>query len=393
MARGCAECTSKVLKLRPRTWLCVVAMYSAVIATIATPQISHGEETPAGGGVLSEPMRYHKAHDLSLPIPQSWKVDSEINELGETPRGSLMAVDQSKQLSYPRNLGLRIIDKKIYGDRSSAKKLKKYLPIKFNRSHRGIKNYKIQDSQIIKLSNGDDAILMFGSYRLGDKEMSHIHVAIPRATFYYLLTYTDMHSLISTSSPSYVLFWNILQQIQLPPSSILTTNRASSLIIVMIALGATLIILLSLMLVRRRKSMRRLARMGVVLKKKKRSKKTKKAVLWPASKPYESLASTMSFQSSQISSQGSKRSSKKSKIHELDKTADLMDTSLDSTELNVTLDHQLEGFDDSQWSHYVPQEHVETFPVGEDQQNHLILDTEIDDQEIPGEASPFLDAG
>ena len=233
---------------------------------------------PGENLILKEPSKPHKIYDMTLHLPQSWKVDKQFNENPGIKYGSLMAVDQNKTLTYPRNLEVRVIDETIYADSHSEEKLKTFIPRKFSKAHRGIQNYKIEGSEIVKVGGTEEAILLFSSFRLAEDDMSHIHVALPRKGYYFLLTYTDIKSLVHTTSESYEVFWNILQQIEMPSSS-LFTHRTSGLMVVFIALAALLATLLCFSYLRKRRSMRKLSELGIVsiekVAKEKRKKKVK----------------------------------------------------------------------------------------------------------------------
>lgn len=218
---------------------------------------------PSDELVLKQPVKAHQIYEMTLYIPQSWKVDSEFSERSSVKHGSLMAVDQARHLSYPRNLEVRIIPEIIYADPTSRDHLKAFLPRKFSKAHRGIRNYKIDGTEIIKIAGTEDAILLFSSYRLAEDDMSHVHVAIPRRDYYFLLTYTDIKDLVGTSSESYQTFWNIIQQIKLPARSVFA-KRTSGLVIVIIALVALLFLFLSLSYMRKRRSMQALIDLGLM---------------------------------------------------------------------------------------------------------------------------------
>ncbi|MCY4381173.1 MAG: hypothetical protein OXC40_06365, partial [Proteobacteria bacterium] len=100
-----------------------------------------------------------------------------------------------------------------------------YVQKKMQSSYRRLSQYQSK-AEFIELSRGEKGILMFSYFTHQGQEMSQIHVAIPRAKYYFLISYTDLKSLVSHSSdPSFELFWNIIQKISLPP-----TSRLSALV-------------------------------------------------------------------------------------------------------------------------------------------------------------------
>jgi len=207
---------------------------AAIILALLYITASYGQQTrpyDAHNLTLSEPYKEHQIYELAVKIPASWKIDESFQDDDRLKQGSLMAIDLSKDLDYPRNLEIRVIPENIHADSNGREHLQKYLKMKFVGGHRGIKQYKTDGAEFIKVGpeKSEDALLLFSSFLLGDSKMSHIHLAIPRNGYYFLFIYTDIKSRVAdNSSESFDVFWNIVSHIQLPQRSI-WSNRNNAM--------------------------------------------------------------------------------------------------------------------------------------------------------------------
>lgn len=193
----------------------------------------------------SLPMSTHQIYDLSIPIPVHWKVSRDLSDDESVKSGSFLAIDHSKSLNYPRNIEIKVIGESVSANHYYAEKISKALHQKFLGSYRGLDEYNTVHSEVTKISNVK-SILLFSHFWLSGSEMSHVHLVVPRSEYYYLITYTDFKSRLSSSSDeSFEVFWSIAENISLPSESFFSTvvQQESAFALMVFASLALLVLL------------------------------------------------------------------------------------------------------------------------------------------------------
>ena len=187
----------------------------------------------SGDKNLSHSMKTYSVYDLQVDLPTNWKVESGFDQKSAQRKGSLLAIDNSKQLNYPRNLEIKVIPERLYINSSSIDDLKDYIKTRMKSSYRGLKDFYYDESRSIKINNKFNTIMIFASFRLNDSEFTRIHLAIPYGRYYFLLIYTDLTGMLTNAdSESFEIFWNVVESINLPKKTFFTgTARSISLVL------------------------------------------------------------------------------------------------------------------------------------------------------------------
>ena len=195
-------------------------------------------------------MKVHEIYDLKIPIPVGWKISKNLSEDPELKSGSVLAVDYSKQLNYPRNIEIKVIPDSVVANSYYTEKITKSLLQKFSASYRGLSDYETVHSEFRYISDVK-SILLFSHFRLSGSEMSHLHLILPRSGYYYLITYTDFKArLKSSADESFEVFWSMAEEISVPSQTFFSTVvQQKSAFALMVLATVALIILLGFIVV------------------------------------------------------------------------------------------------------------------------------------------------
>ena len=195
---------------------------------------------------LSTPMKAHNIYDLSISLPTHWQVSKNLSDDPSVKEGAVRAVDYSKNLNYPRNIEIKVMGESISANHFYSQKIAHVLKRKFMASYRSLTNYETVHTDIVDVA-GRKAIMLISHFRYNGSDMAHVHLAIPNSGHYFLVTYSDLRSLLShNSDPSFELFWNIAEQISLPSHHFLSgVMNDGSAFAVMVVASLSLLILLA----------------------------------------------------------------------------------------------------------------------------------------------------
>ena len=194
---------------------------------------------------LSYEPKTHKIYDLKIDIPKSWKIQSGFDHNTDQRKGALLAVDDNKKLTYPRNIEVKVIPDSLYINTGAIKDLKEFIKRRVLSSHRGLSVYNYDQSDTIKLNDRINAIIIYASFSLNDSELRRIHLAIPYGRYYFLITYTDLRALlVSNESPSFEVFWSVVSSIDLPKRAVFAGNIQSIIVLLSIFIAIVMLIIL-----------------------------------------------------------------------------------------------------------------------------------------------------
>ena len=186
---------------------------------------------------LSTPMKSHNIYDLTISLPTHWQVSKNLSDDPSVKEGAVRAVDYSKNLNYPRNIEIKVMSESISANHFYSQKISHVLKRKFMASYRSLTNYETVHTDIVDVA-GRKAIMLISHFRYDGSDMAHVHLAIPNSGHYFLVTYSDLRSLLShNSDQSFELFWNIAEQISLPSHHFLAgvMNDGSAFAVMVVA--------------------------------------------------------------------------------------------------------------------------------------------------------------
>lgn len=196
----------------------------------------------------SLPMTVHEIYDLKIPLPVDWKISKNLSDSTQTKSGSVLAVDYSKQLTYPRNIEIKVIPESIVANSYYMQKMQSSLRQKFSASYRTLSDYETVHAEITEVSNVK-SMLLFSHFSLSGSDMTHVHLVVPRSDYYYLITYSDFRSrLKSSSDESFEMFWSMAGELSVANQTIFSAvvEQKSAFALIVLATMALLVLLAGL---------------------------------------------------------------------------------------------------------------------------------------------------
>lgn len=202
----------------------------------------------AQGANQSLPMKVHEIYDLKIPLPVDWKISKNLSDSTQTKSGSVLAVDYSKRLTYPRNIEIKVIPESVDANRYYMQKMQSSLRQKFSASYRSLSGYETVHAEITEVSNVK-SMLLFSHFNLAGSDMTHVHLIVPRSDYYYLITYSDFRNrLKSSSDESFEMFWSMAGELSVADQTIFSAvvEQKSAFALIVLATTALLVLLAGL---------------------------------------------------------------------------------------------------------------------------------------------------
>ena len=144
--------------------------------------------TRPGDAEISDGSRINvKGKGFSIIPPAGWEIHTEFPNMS-----LLLQVPFKKGLVYQRTIQVMIIKGSSYIDDITRKKYEEILVRKFSRVTESIKNYRIRNHLLTKMSDGREGILYYAEFTLEERKMMQAHILVSSSKHSYLLTYTDL---------------------------------------------------------------------------------------------------------------------------------------------------------------------------------------------------------
>lgn len=163
-----------------------------------------------GEALQMEASSIYNMFDLEISVPNGW-VETQNNS------NVLLLVNSELEAGYKRNIMIRSFNGSEYIDEISAKKFHQMILQKFRASLGKAIEYRAEDPGFLTLENGNEAITVYAFYTQSGLDMMQINMVVSSPEKHYLITYTDVASLMmAEDSPSFERAWQILQNIRVP---------------------------------------------------------------------------------------------------------------------------------------------------------------------------------
>lgn len=137
---------------------------------------------------ISDGSRIHvEEKHFSIVPPDGWEIHRDY------PNTSLLLqIPFRKGLSYQRTIQIMVSKGPRYIDDITSREFESVLTTKYSKVSRSIKDYKVRNHLMTRMSDGREGILYYAEFMLEDKKMMQAHILLSSDKYSYLLTYTDL---------------------------------------------------------------------------------------------------------------------------------------------------------------------------------------------------------
>ena len=133
-----------------------------------------------------EPVRVSRK-GFEITPPMGWEIYRKF------PGASLLLqVPYEEGQKYQRTIQVMTFATPQYMDDYTADNFGKKIIRKFSKASASIRDYRMRNFMFINLTNGNDGILFYTEFKLGELNMMQAHVLTSSATNHYLITFTDL---------------------------------------------------------------------------------------------------------------------------------------------------------------------------------------------------------
>jgi hypothetical protein len=146
------------------------------VATASTHEISNGDSYDLS------------AKGFSITPPKGWEILKDITNV------TLFMRAPHEDGVYQRNIQILLFKDPIYIDEATGADFEEKILTKYSNISPTIKNFSIRSHSLLKLLNGQDAILFYTTFDISDQQLMQAHILTSSGTHHYLLSYTDLRS-------------------------------------------------------------------------------------------------------------------------------------------------------------------------------------------------------
>jgi hypothetical protein len=208
---------SVFMTLNRKARLIVSGSFSLILA-LGFSRIAIAEEAAAPGVAISDGTPV-KIKDMSIAItpPAGWEVIKDAGSLS-------LVLQEAKPVAIPgdfvnptyqRNLTVAVMHESSPIDAERAETLKDQLMRSFGKNSM-ISEFKITEHKFFDYRAKNDGLLVYASMKIGEFEMTQMHVLVSGAGKQVLMTYTDLASEFSKPGSGFDKAWSSIASIDVP---------------------------------------------------------------------------------------------------------------------------------------------------------------------------------
>ncbi len=150
--------------------------------------------------------------DLSFAYPLSWVYSS--NKPGVTAQ---IEAPTASRNEFKRNLQIRTYREGLFLTKSSVQDFAEEMVRNFEKASGSIREYSMRNAELVDLSSGVKAGVIYASFKINDFPLMHMHVLVSSANNHYAITATDFEDMLDGTGDDDHLaeFWEIVNTINI----------------------------------------------------------------------------------------------------------------------------------------------------------------------------------